>query len=110
MADLQHLLLTPGQEPEVRSAPLDYDAIVAAVGYPVEVIHLDGGRATMYVCEEGKRRGWPTNDYATRVAAPNLRNGDVIVGTALVVGPLGAGGVDTSLPDEVLTDLMEGLR
>lgn len=109
MNELQHLILTPGSEPETRITPLNYDAIVAVVGYPVEVINLEGGRAVMYVCEEGKQRGFPRNEQATRLATPNLRNGDYVVGTALIVGPLGAGGIDQTLPDDTLRDLMEAL-
>jgi hypothetical protein len=104
--DLQHLVLDPGGQPEVRTAPLTYDTIVATVGYPVEVINIEGGRAVMYVCEEGKQKGMPRNEAATKIAAGSLRNDDYISGTALVVGPMGPGGVDTSLPTETLSDLL----
>lgn len=105
---LQYLWLEPGQEPEARESVMGYDALVAAVGYPLEVIHLDGG-PTMYVCEEGKAKGWPVNEAATKLAAPVLRNGDRVVGSALVLGPL-SGGNDTSLSNEALAELLESLR
>ena len=107
---IQHLILTPGQEPEVRIEALTYDDIVNVVGYPVEVINIEGGKAVMYVCEEGKQKGWPHNPAASKIASASLRQGDFVVGTALVVGPLGAGGVDTSLPDGTLKELMEAAR
>lgn len=103
--DIQYLVLSPGMEPEPRHGPLTYDQIVETVGYPIEVINLEG-RAVMYVCEEGKRHGWPHNPAATRIAAPVLRSDDHVVGTALIVGPLGPGGIDTTLPNEVMQDLI----
>lgn len=104
--DIQYLVLSPGLEPEPRHGPLTYDQIVETVGYPVEVINLEG-RAVMYVCEEGKQREWPHNPAATKIAAPNLRSDDSgVVGTALIVGPLGPGGTDTTLPDDVMRDLI----
>jgi len=106
MAELQHMILTPGTEPEVRTTDLNYDKIVEVVGYPVEVINLNGGAAIMYVCEEGKQKGMPYNEPATKIANASLRGGDYISGTALIVGPMKAGGVDSSLPDNVAADLM----
>jgi len=105
---IQHLILTPGQEPEARTAALDYDAIVAMVGYPIEVINIDGGRAVMYACEE--QNGQPKNEAANQIAADSLRDDDYIVGTVVIVGPLGAGGVDTSLPNDTLTELLERIQ
>ena len=102
---IQYLVLSPGAEPEPKQGPLTYDQIVETVGYPVEVINLEG-RAVMYVCEEGKLRGWPHNPAATKIASPNLRGDDFVVGTALIVGPLGPGGIDTTLPDDVMRDLI----
>lgn len=103
---IQHLILRPGAEPMVETAPLTYNQIVDVVGYPVEVINIDGGRAVMYVNEEGRQNGEDDNPAATLVARASLRDDDHVVGTALIVGPLGAGGVDTSLPDETLNDLL----
>lgn len=106
MATLKYLVVDPSAEPESREAPLNYDEIVALVGYPVEVINILGGKAVMYVCEEGKQKGMPFNERATRMADGSLREGDYISGTAVVVGPMAAGGVDSSLPDETLADLL----
>lgn len=103
--DIQYLVLSPGLDPEPRHGPLTYDQIVETVGYPVEVINLEG-RAVMYVCEEGKRREWPHNPAATKIALPSLRADDFVVGTAVIVGPLGPGGIDTSLPVDVMNDLI----
>ena len=105
MPNLKHLILTPGAAPEVRESPLNYDDIVNVVGYPVEVINIEGGSAVMYACEEGKQKNMPVNDAATKIAATSLRAGDYISGTVLIVGPMGPGGVDTSLSDETLSTL-----
>jgi hypothetical protein len=104
--EIQHLVLAPGVQPEVRTSPLTYDTIVATVGYPVEVINIEGGKAVMYACEEGKQKNMPRNEAATKIADGALRTGDYVSGTALVVGPIGPGGVDTSLPTETLSDLL----
>jgi hypothetical protein len=106
---LQMLVLTPGQDPEVRSVEsLTYDQIVEMVGWPIEMltVQVGSGRAVMYVMEESNQK-FPPNDNAHRLlpSAPN----DPITGTALVLGPLGPGGVETSLPDQTLAELMEAL-
>lgn len=100
MENLQYLVLAPGEEPEVRTGPLGYSDMTAIVGYPLEVINLIEPSATMYVCEEAKQQGQEMNESASRLASHNLREGDYVAGTALVVGPLAAGGKDTSLSDE----------
>ena len=104
---IQHLILTPGAEPSVETEALNYSAIVDRVGYPIEVINLvaEGG-ATMYVCVEAKQNGEDRNEAATMLAREALRDDDYISGTALIVGPIAAGGVDTSLPDETLKTLL----
>lgn len=107
--NIQHLILSPGLDPELRDEPLTYDKIVETVGYPVEVINVEG-RAVMYVCEEGKQKGWPHNPNATKIAAASLRQNDHVVGTALIVGPLGPGGAETSLSTETLNDLLDRVR
>ena len=107
---MQYLVLTPGQEPEtVVGDDLTYDQMVAIVGYPLEVLNIAGGRARMFMCEEGKERNFPTTDAATRLATGSLDPSDHIVGTALVVGPETAG-VNTSLPSETIADLLEMVR
>lgn len=103
---IQYLLLMPGAEPEVRNESLDYDRIVATVGYPVEVIHLIGGQATLYAKEQSLAGG-TANDSATRLAVGQR---PIIHGPALVVGPMGPGGQDTSLSPEALRTLMEALQ
>jgi hypothetical protein len=104
---IQHLILRPGEEPVVQiEESLTYSQIVGIVGYPIEVINLVAGGAVMYVCEEGKQQGQPRNEHATTIANGALRDGDYVVGTVLIVGPLGAGGKDTSLPDDTLNDLL----
>lgn len=103
--NLKHIILSPGIEPEVKDEPVNYDAIVNAVGYPVEVINIEGGAAVMYVCEEGKQKGLPFNEAATKIARANLRNGDYVSGTAMVLGPI-VGGNDSGLSDDTLKDLL----
>lgn len=103
---MQYIVLTPGQEPEVVNAePLSYDQMVAIVGYPLEVLNIVGGRARMFVCEEGKERNFPVNDDATELAQGSLDPSDRIVGTALIVGPESAG-VSTSLKADTVAELL----
>jgi hypothetical protein len=104
---IQHLILRPGAQPEVQQAEaLTYSHIVDVVGYPVELININGGSAVMYVCEEAKQNNEDRNEAATRIARTSLRDGDFISGTVLIVGPLGPGGVDTSLPDDTRDELL----
>jgi len=83
---------------------LTHDRLVALVGgWPVEMITLSAGKVSMYVQGEGKYRGLPSNDLATRIGqvAGALRDGDWIAGPALITGPLVEGGRDTSVPADV---------
>lgn len=108
---VQHLVLEPGQEPKVLIEPLDYEGITAIVGYPIEVVNLVEGGSTMYVSESAKESGLEENSAATRLAKHTFREqGDYIAGTALVVGPLGPGGVDTSLTDIALAALLKRIE
>lgn len=97
--DLQYIVLTPGQAPEVGTHPITYDQIVTAVGYPMSVFTLESG-ASLYYCSEGHLRGWPVNEAATKAAGANLSGGDHLFGNALVLGPVGVGGRPGSLSDE----------
>ncbi len=103
---IQHVILQPGEPPRVESSTLDYDTIVGIVGHPVEVITILGGRAVMYRHGEGTE----VNAAATTLANGALRDGDAVKGTALVVGPLGPGGDESSLTLETIQMVMDALN
>ncbi len=56
----------------------------ALVGGWLEVVYLSDGRL-MVIDEEGKLKGYPRNEQATRLAAGRLFSGDYIAGTAVLV-------------------------
>lgn len=55
-----------------------------AVGGYIEILHPPDPKLLMVVNEEGKLKGLPNNDEATRLMGENLLPGDYIVGNALV--------------------------
>ena len=56
----------------------------AMVGGWIEVVYLPDGRL-LVIDEEGKLKGYPRNEQATRFAAGRLFVGDYIAGPAVVV-------------------------
>ena len=56
----------------------------ALVGGWIEVVYLPDGRL-LVIDEEGKLKGYPRNEQATRLAAGRLFSGDYIAGTAVLV-------------------------
>ena len=56
----------------------------ALVGGWIEVVYLPDGRL-MVIDEEGKLKGYPRNEQATRLAAGRLMVSDYIAGTAVIV-------------------------
>ena len=55
-----------------------------AVGGYIEILHPPDPRLLMVINEEGKLKGLPLNEAATRLMGENLLPGDYIVGNALV--------------------------
>ena len=98
------------QEP-LRTVTLEDDRLSVyqeLVGGPIQALDLQHPPASFYVNGEGKLRGLGFNQRATALAwAHNelLRGQDVIVGPAVLHGPVGPNGKSTSAPDE-LTDLL----
>ena len=56
----------------------------ALVGGWIEVVYLPDGRL-LVIDEEGKLKGYPRNEQATRLAAGRLLPSDSIAGTAVLV-------------------------
>jgi hypothetical protein len=85
----------------------DYQELVG--GY-IEAVDLTHPPARMYVNEEGKLRGMPVNRRATMLLWMHnraFRYGDIIAGDAFLVGPVGRGSNDTTVPDEYTRVLFE---
>ena len=79
----------------------DLGAYQALVGGYVESVNLDNPSASMYINEEGKLIHLPVNMQATYVEwAHNglMRNEDVVMGDAFILGPVDGNGEDTSVP------------
>jgi uncharacterized protein DUF3846 len=79
----------------------DLSAYQALVGGNVEPIDLDAPAASMYINEEGKLLHLPVNMRATHVVwAHNelMRNEDIVMGDAFILGPVDRDGWDTSVP------------
>lgn len=82
----------------------DVDAFRRIVGGNLQIIGLDRPPAAMYLNEEGKLNRMRVNHRATTLAWVHnsaFRGRDVIVGSALIVGPPNRHGDDTSAPDEL---------
>lgn len=59
-------------------------------------IQIDGHPVTMYMDEEGKLKGLPRNERATRIAHGQIFDGDYIAGPCVIVGDVDDAGSDTS--------------
>lgn len=78
-------------KPELRELERStaLDALQAAVGGYVEVVHLPGVKADMFINEEGKLCGKARNVRATALAGmlySGLGLGDYIAGDAVITG------------------------
>src|SRR5262249_36512285 len=76
-------------------------AFQAIVGGNIQPIELYRPGGTMYVDEEGKNLALRPNPRATALASVHnrwFRGVDVVVGDALVVGPLNGRSLDTTVP------------
>lgn len=97
--NLTYISLTPGNAPEVGSAPITYEQIVASVGMPTSVFLLEYG-ITLYYCGEGSKNNWPINESADTVANGYLRGDSHVYGNAIVLGTIQQGGRPGGLTDE----------
>lgn len=80
------------------------------VGGFIQAVNLGEPPGRLYFNEDGKQMGLPPNKRATLllwVHNPAFRHQDLIVGDALVVGPVGRWSTDTSAPDEYVRALFE---
>lgn len=84
--------------------PCDYDHLSKMVGGWIECVSLKD-HGDMFINEEGKLLGLPINDVATSVANKfgNFdRFFDLIVGNAVVVGPVDIEGSSTEVTEIVI--------
>lgn len=90
------------EAPEVRTINADLDGLREQVGGGwIEAV--SGSGFTLYCDEEGKLKGLPVNDRATRLIMalwPNFR--DVIVGPAFLTGTADGRGNDTDVVPSVV--------
>ena len=76
-----------------------------AVGGQIEPIEIPGLGVVMYLNEEGRPRELPFNSRVTFLHwfhVLEARNRSMLVGDAVLVGPLGSDGDHVDLPDEVV--------
>ncbi|MEV6831201.1 DUF3846 domain-containing protein [Amycolatopsis sp. NPDC051102] len=87
----------------------DVDAYRQIVGGNLQIIGLDRPPAAIYLNEEGKLNRMRVNHRATTLAWVHnsaFRGNDVIVGSAVIVGPPNRRGDDTSAPEDLVHLLM----
>lgn len=102
--EITAIVIPASQEAPIDLRKLDSEDLVAyqaLVGGNVEPVDLDNPAASMYVNEEGKLLHLPINMRATHVAwAHNklVRNEDIVMGDAFILGPVNQDGEDTSVP------------
>jgi hypothetical protein len=101
---LTAILIPASQAASVELRKLDSKdlaAYQALVGGYVEPVNLDNPAGSMYINEEGKLLRLPVNMQATYVEwAHNelMRNEDIVMGNAFILGPVDGNGEDTSVP------------
>jgi len=91
----------------------DVDAYRQIVGGNLQIVDLDRPPAAMYLNEEGKLNRMRVNHRATSLVWVHnsaFRGNDVIVGTALVVGPPDRHADDTSAPGDLIELLFDTTR
>ncbi len=105
------ILIPASQAAPVKLRKLDrHDlaAYQALVGGNIEAINLDAPAASMYINEEGKLLHLSVNMRATHVVwAHNeqLRNEDIVMGDAFILGPVDQNGEDSTVP-QAYVDLL----
>ena len=79
------LITTDGQQKQVfpEHDTFTLTELQLLVGGMIELVGLPDGK-DMYINEEGKIKGLPYNDQATKIAEESLMVNDVIVGPAVV--------------------------
>jgi Domain of unknown function (DUF3846) len=106
--------VNPGQPIRLQQIERhDVDAFRQIVGGNLQIIGLDRPPAAMYLNEEGKLSRMRVNHRATTLAwvhDSNFRGNDVIVGSAVIVGPPNRHGDDTSAPEDLVDLLMNTKR
>lgn len=109
--EITAILIPASQAKPIKLRKLDRGnlaAYQAFVGGNIEPVNLDNPAASMYVNEEGKLRRLPINMRATHVEwAHNalLRNEDIIMGDAFILGPVDQNGEDSTAP-QAYVDLL----
>lgn len=84
MATVLYVNGTQGTIQPASPPAFSLEELHALVGGWIEVVYLPDGRL-MVIDEEGKLKGYPRNEQATRLAAGRLFAGDYIAGTAVIV-------------------------
>jgi hypothetical protein len=101
--EITAILIPASQEAPIKRRKLDRNlaAYQDLVGGKIEPVDLNNPPASMYINEEGKLYGLPVNMRATHVEwAHNalLREEDIVMGDAFILGPVDRKGNDTSVP------------
>lgn len=93
--------------------PHDVGTYRQIIGGPIELVLLDRPSASLYFHGEGKLEGLPINTRATAllwVHNSALRGQDVIVGPALILGPVDRRGDDETVPEDLVDLLLHTKR
>lgn len=103
----------PTQPLRLQQLHLHADALREVVGGPLEAVQLERPEASMYLHEEGKLEGLPINARATAllwVHNSAFRGRDVIVGPAVVLGPVDDHGYEETAPADLVEVLFGTAR
>ena len=95
------LIIRPGTRPYTTQVTPTAEALREFVGGPLVVVARRGWHA--YVHEDGKVLGLPVNPVATSLLFPE--GGDVVTGTAVVVGT-GPAGTEADVPARVVAGVL----
>lgn len=104
-------VLLPGTKDSLKmmNGPMTLDDVMRVIGgWPVEMVSLAAGRATMYVHGNGKKEGFSLNETATAVArrSGGAADGPAIYGSVVIGGPVADARKPQPVSDEVLASVL----
>lgn len=109
MVDNRFAVLRPGKDSlKMMDGPLTLDDVIRLIGgWPVEMIALAAGRATMYVHGNGKKEGFSLNETATAVTRRDgTADGPAIYGVTVIGGAVSDARKPQPISDEVLASVL----
>lgn len=113
MPTIKCLVIPADNQLPIRTEEFERDDLAAMqrlVGGYLEVINLDNPPCSLFMNEDGRFLRRPANERATlilQVGKPAFIGAEPLVGDCLIVGAPDGRGNDTTVPDELVTLLLE---